>query len=197
MATTKGKIMKTAIYTRVSTYDQQTLDMQLERCREYCLSRGWEIVIEIKEVGSGAKKRPKREVLLKQCRQRNIDVVVVWKLDRWGRSVSDVVGSLQELLELGVFFVSITEALDFSTAMGRAMSGLLAVFAEFERELISERVKAGLSQARLKGKRLGRPSVVKGKEKEARELWVKHGNRSLVAKKLGISRRSVSRILSC
>ncbi len=188
--------MKAAIYTRISTHDQQTLDMQLEKCREYCLSRGWEIVFEIKEIGSGAKKRPKREDLLKQCRQRNVDAVVVWKLDRWGRSVSDVVGSLQELQELGVFFVSITEALDFSTAMGRAMSGLLAVFAEFERELISERVKVGLSQARLKGKRLGRPSVIEGKEDDIRSLWGEHQNKSLVAKKLGISRRSVSRVLS-
>lgn len=187
---------KAAIYARVSTHDQQTLDMQLEKCREYCSSRGWEIALEIKEIGSGAKKRPKREDLLKLCRQRSLDCVVVWKLDRWGRSVSDVVGSLQELQELRVFFVSITEALDFSTAMGRAMSGLLAVFAEFERELISERVKAGLSQARLKGKKLGRPSVVEGKEDKVKDLWNQHQNKSLIAKELGISRRSVSRILS-
>ncbi len=187
--------MKTAIYARVSTHDQQTLEMQLERCRDYCLCRGWEITLEVKEVGSGAKKRPKREDLLKLCRQRKVDAVVVWKLDRWGRSVSDVVGSLQELQELGVFFVSITEALDFSTAVGRAMSGLLAVFAEFERELISERVKAGLCQARLKGKRLGRPSIIEGKEKEVKDLWDKHRNKSLIAKKIGISRRSITRIL--
>tara|TARA_Y100000294_G_C8568677_1_gene341871 strand:+ start:1329 stop:1895 length:567 start_codon:yes stop_codon:yes gene_type:complete len=188
--------MKTAIYARVSTHDQQTLGIQLEKCREYCFSRGWEIALEVKEVGSGAKRRPKREDLLKQCRQRNIDAVVVWKLDRWGRSVPDVVGSLQELQELGVFFVSITEALDFSTAMGRAMSGLLAVFAEFERELISERVKVGLSQAQRKGKKLGRPSVVEGKKDKIRELWTECQNKSFVAKKLGISRRSVSRALS-
>ena len=111
--------MKTVIYARVSTHDQQTLEMQLEKCREYCLSRGWEIVLQVKEVGSGAKKRPKREGLLRLCRQRKVDAVVVWKLDRWGRSVSDVVGSLQELKELGIFFVSITEALDFSTAENR------------------------------------------------------------------------------
>ena len=188
--------MKTVIYARVSTHDQQTLEMQLEKCREYCLSRGWEIVLQVKEVGSGAKKRPKREGLLRLCRQRKVDAVVVWKLDRWGRSVSDVVGSLQELKELGIFFVSITEALDFSTAVGRAMSGLLAVFAEFERELISERVKAGLSQARLKGKKLGRPSVIGGRERQIKEMWDEHGNKSIVAKKLGISRRSVSRALS-
>lgn len=187
---------KVAIYARVSTHDQQTLEIQLEKCREYCLSRGWEIALEIKEVGSGAKKRLKREDLLKLCRQRKVDAVVVWKLDRWGRSVSDVVGSLQELQELGVFFVSITEALDFSTAMGRAMSGLLAVFAEFERELISERVKVGLYQAKRKGKKLGRPSVVEGKEDKIRELWTDYQNKSLVAKKLGISRRTISRVLS-
>jgi DNA invertase Pin-like site-specific DNA recombinase len=188
-------IMNVAIYTRVSTHDQQTLDMQLEKCREFCLARGWEVLFEAKEVGSGVKDRPQRADLFKLCRQRKVDAVIVWKLDRWGRSVSDVVGSLQELQELGVQFVSITEALDFTTAMGRAMSGLLAIFAEFERELISERVKAGLVEAKLKGKRLGRPSVIEGREKEVRKLWRRHKNKSLVAKKLGISRRSVSRAL--
>jgi putative DNA-invertase from lambdoid prophage Rac len=186
---------KTAIYARVSTHDQNTLSIQIERCSSFALARGWGVVQKIKEVGSGAINRPQRAQLLKLCRQRKIDIVIVWKLDRWGRSVSDIVTTLQELRELGVQFVSITEALDFTTVMGRAMSGLLAVFAEFEREMISERVKAGLNQARLKGKRLGRPPVAIEKKDEIIEFWKKYKNKSLIARKLGISRRSVSRIL--
>jgi len=188
-------IKKVAIYARVSTHDQKTLTMQMEKCSSYAESRGWKVVKEIKEVGSGAVQRPKRNELLKLCRKRQVDIVIVWKLDRWGRSVADVVSTLQELQELGVQFVSITEALDFTTAMGRAMSGLLAVFSEFEREMISERVKAGVAQARLKGKRLGRPPVARDQEDEVKKLWKEHGNKSLIAQRLGISRRSVSRII--
>lgn len=156
---------KVAIYARVSTYDQKTLPMQIDRCAQFANSRGWDVTQNINEIGSGAVKRLERERLLKMCRKREVDIVIVWKLDRWGRSVSDVVSTLQELQDLGVKFVSVTEALDFTTAMGRAMGNLLAVFSEFEREMISERVKAGLAQARAKGV------------------------------KLGISRRSVSRII--
>jgi len=188
-------IKKVAIYARVSTHDQKTLSMQIERCSEYANSRGWEVTQTIKEVGSGATQRPKRADLLKLCKRREVDVVIVWKLDRWGRSVSDIVTTLKELQELGVQFVSITEALDFTTATGRAMSGLLAVFSEFEREMISERVKAGVHQARLKGKRLGRPPISKDKKQEIKKLWKELGNKSLIAEKLGVSRRTISREL--
>ena len=186
---------KVAIYTRVSTHDQKTLSMQLEKCSAYANSRGWNITHKFQEVGSGAIQRPKRADLFKMCIKREIDVVIVWKLDRWRRSTADIVSTLKELQDLGVEFVSITEALDFTTAMGRAMSSLLAVFAEFEREMISERVKAGLAQARLKGKRLGRPPVVRNQEDEIKKLWKKYGNKMIVAKKLGISRRSVARLI--
>ena len=188
-------MVKAVIYSRVSTHDQKTLTMQIEKCSEYALSRGWDVISEIKEVGSGATQRPQRAELLKLCRRRQVDIVIVWKLDRWGRSVADIASTLQELQELGVQFVSITEALDFTTAMGRAMSGLLAVFSEFEREMISERVRAGVKQARLNGKRLGRPPVAKEKEDEINKLWKKYGNKSTVARELGISRRSVARII--
>jgi len=188
-------LKRVAIYARVSTHDQQTLSMQTRKCSEYAKSRGWDVVLKIKEIGSGAIQRPKRTDLLKLCRQRKVDIVIVWKLDRWGRSVSDVVSTLQELQELGVQFVSITEALDFTTAMGRAMSGLLAVFSEFEREMISERVKAGVNQARLNGKKLGRPPEAKEKKEEIEKLWKKYKNKSMIARELGISRRSVGRLL--
>ena len=85
--------------------------------------------------------------------------MLVWRLDRWGRSVTDLLATLQELEHLGVGFVSLTEALDLTTPAGRAMAGLLAIFAEFEREILRERTRAGLAQARLNGKRLGRPET--------------------------------------
>ena len=103
------------------------------------------------------RKREAREKLLEAARRREIDVVLVWRLDRWGRSVTDLLATLQELEHLGVGFVSLTEALDLTTPAGRAMAGLLAIFAEFEREILRERTRAGLAQARQNGKRLGRP----------------------------------------
>ena len=105
------------------------------------------------------RKREAREKLLEAARRREIDVVLVWRLDRWGRSVTDLLATLQELEHLGVGFVSLTEALDLTTPAGRAMAGLLAIFAEFEREILRERTRAGLAHARQKGKRLGRPAT--------------------------------------
>jgi len=100
-----------------------------------------------------------------------VDAIIVWKLDRWGRSVPDLVSTLNELQEIGVGFISITEALDLTTSAGRAMAGILAVFAEFERELLRERVRAGLEQARQKGKRLRRPPTAMAKADKIRELY--------------------------
>jgi len=125
---------------------------EIQALREYAAKRDWSIVAQIKEVGSGASQRELRETLIAAARRREIDVVVVWRLDRWGRSVADLVSTLQELQHLGVGFVSLTEALDLTTPAGRAMAGLLAVFAEFEREILRERVRAGLAHARQNGK---------------------------------------------
>ena len=146
-----------AIYSRVSTHDQKTLRLQLEQCRQYVSARRWLVVQEVTEVGSGVAVRSKREELLKSAKRKQVDIILVWKLDRWGRSVTDLIATLHELYELGVGFISITEALDFTTASGRAMAGLLSIFAEFEREMMRERVKAGLAEARRRGKQLGRP----------------------------------------
>jgi len=116
--------------------------------REYAVRRGWTIAVEVQEVGSGAAQRHCREELLEAARCREIDVVVVWRLDRWGRSVTDLLATLQELEHLGVGSVSLTEALDLTTPAGRAMAALLAVFAAFEREVLGERLRAGLAHAR-------------------------------------------------
>ena len=129
-------MFRAGLYARVSTNDQQTLPMQSRAMREYAARRGWTIAMQVREVGSGAAKREAREKLLEAARRREIDVVLVWRLDRWGRSVTDLLATLQELEHLGVGFVSLTEALDLTTPAGRAMAGLLAVFAAFEREIL-------------------------------------------------------------
>ena len=123
--------------------------------REYAAKRGWTVAALVKEIGSGASQRQLREQLLDAARRREIDVVLVWRLDRWGRSLPDLVTTLEELNHLGVGFVSLTEALDLTTPTGRAMAGLLSVFAAFEHDVLPERVRAGLAEARLKGKKLG------------------------------------------
>ena len=187
--------MNIAIYARVSTHDQQTLPMQLAAMREYAEKRDWRIVHEIEEVGSGAKVRPKREELLKLARQRKIDGIVVWKLDRFGRSMSDLIATIKELSDLGVGFVSLTEALDLTTPAGRAMAGMLAVFAEFERDLLRERVKAGIAHARANGKNHGRPNTASKKKDEVLKLKAEGLNNSQIAKNLKIGRTSVVRLL--
>lgn len=187
--------MRVGLYARVSTHDQQTLGLQLAAMRSYVQDRGWSLVQQIQDVGSGAKERPRREVLLKAARRREIDVVIVWRLDRWGRSLADLVMTLQELSELGVGFVSLTEALDLTTPSGRAMAGLLAVFAEFEREILRERVKAGIAQARKEGRPHGRPRSASLQARQVRRLWAQHLSKSEIARRLKIGRTSVRRIL--
>ena len=195
-----GKRSKTALraglYARVSNGDQQTLPMQIRALREYAARRGWAIAMQVKEVGSGAVQRQMREQLIDAARRREIDVVLVWRLDRCGRSVTDLLATLQELAHLGVGFVSLTEALDLTTPAGRAMAGLLAVFAEIEREILRERVRAGLAHARANGKRLGRPLTAALQSDQVRKMRRSGLSKSEIARQLRIGRTSVRRILS-
>jgi len=190
-----AKTIRAGLYARVSTLDQQTLPMQSRAMREYVARRGWTVTMQVKEVGSGATQRQLREKLLEAARRREIDVVVVWRLDRWGRSVTDLLATMQELEHLGVGFVSLTEALDLTTPAGRAMAGLLAVFASFEREILGERVRAGLANARLNGKRLGRPTTAAQHANQIRKLRRSGLSKSEIARRLQIGRTSVRRIL--
>jgi putative DNA-invertase from lambdoid prophage Rac len=137
-ARTSAKMFRAGLYARVSTNDQQTLSMQSRAMREYAARRGWTIAVNAREVGSGAAARQAREKLMDAARRREIDVVLVWRLDRWGRSVTDLLATLQELEHLGVGFVSLTEALDLTTPAGRAMAGLLAVFAAYAERAIMQ-----------------------------------------------------------
>jgi DNA invertase Pin-like site-specific DNA recombinase len=170
--------------------------MQLAAMRAHAKLRGWTIVAQIKDVGSGARTRPKRDEILAAARRREIDVVLVWKLDRWGRSLPDLVVTLRDLEGLGVGFVSITEALDFTTPTGRAMVGLLAVFAEFERDLLRERVKAGIAQARKEGRRIGRPPTATPLRAQVRRFFSRGLSKAEIARRLAISRPTVRRLLA-
>jgi len=189
-------MFRAGLYARVSTNDQQTLTMQNRAMREYAARRGWTLALQVREVNSGAARREAREKMLEAARRREIDIVLVWRLDRWGRSVTDLLATLQELEHLGVGFVSLTEALDLSTPAGRAMAGLLAIFAEFEREILRERTKAGLAHAREKGKQLGRPATAAVHDAEIRKLHRGGVSKSEIARRLQIGRTTVRRILA-
>jgi DNA invertase Pin-like site-specific DNA recombinase len=188
-------MFRAGLYARVSTNDQQTLAMQNRAMREYAERRGWTIAMQIREAGSGAARREAREKLLEAARRREIDLVLVWRLDRWGRSVTDLLATLQELEHLGVGFVSLAEALDLTTPAGRAMAGLLAIFAEFEREILRERTRAGLAHARQSGKKLGRPATAAQHTAEIRKLYRADISKSEIARRLKIGRTSVRHIL--
>jgi putative DNA-invertase from lambdoid prophage Rac len=189
-------MLRAVLYARVSTNDQQTLTMQNRAMREYAARRGWTVAMQVREVNSGAVRRQAREEVIEAARRREIDVVLVWRLDRWGRSVTDLLATLQELEHLGVGFVSLTEALDLTTPAGRAIAGLLAVFAEFEREILRERTRAGLAHARQHGKRLGRPATAAVHAAEIRKLHHTGISKSEIARRLKIGRTSVRRVLA-
>lgn len=193
----QGERPRVALYARVSTHDQQTLPLQIASMREYAERRHWDIAFEVEDIGSGGSHRPKRDEIVAAARRREIDLILVWKLDRWGRSLSDLVASFQELQALGVGFVSLTDALDFTTPSGRAMAGMLAVFAEFERDILRDRVKAGIADARMKGRPHGRPATARALKAEIQRLFYeeKRSKRS-IARELRIGRASVVRILS-
>jgi DNA invertase Pin-like site-specific DNA recombinase len=152
---------RVALYARVSTANKgQDPDLQLRELREFAASRKWEVVGEVVDKGdSGAKEsRPALNRMMADARRRKFDVIAVWKLDRFGRSLKHLVTALSDLESLGLAFVSLRDGFDLTTPSGRAMFGMCAVMAEFERALIRERVKAGMQNAKRKGVRIGRPN---------------------------------------
>src|SRR5689334_6530822 len=153
------KHLRAAIYARVSTVNGQTPEMQLRELREYAKHRGWTVVGEYTDRGvSGSKEsRPQLNRLMTDAQRRKFDTILVWKIDRFGRSLKHLVNSLADLNALGVAFVSLRDNLDLSTPSGRLMFQIIGAMAEFERALIQERVRAGLRNAKAKGKRIGRP----------------------------------------
>jgi putative DNA-invertase from lambdoid prophage Rac len=187
--------MKLGLYARVSTHEQQTLALQRDAMTAFAQQRQGIIVLTVEDIGSGVSERRQRDTLMRAARRREIDAIAVWRLDRWGRSLADLVGTLHELQALGVGFISLHEALDFTTSTGRALAGMLAVFAEFEREVLRERVKASIAQARKRGKQHGRPPTVAHHAAPVRQLFAAGHSKSAIARRLGISRASVRRFV--
>lgn len=192
--------MKTGIYARVSTTDKgQDPELQLKDLRAYCQAREMSVVGEYVDVGiSGGKdRRPELDKLMEMVRKRKLDCVVVWKLDRWGRSVTHLVNSIAELGSLGVSFVSYKENIDLSTSAGKLMFHIISAMAEFERDIIKERVRAGVAHARSKGKQIGRKGLAPVERKKIIDL--RQGDPSMsvrtIARKSGQSVGSVHKTL--
>ena len=188
--------MKAALYARVSTTNGQDPEMQLRELREYCERRGWTMAGEYVDTGiSGAReKRPELDRLMADAHRRRFDAVVVWKFDRFARSVSHLLRALETFKALGIEFVSLSEQMDTSTPTGKMVFTVLGAVAELERSLIAERVRAGLRNARAKGKKLGRPRrrVDRAKVERLRaagQSWNK------ISKLLKVSRGTITRAL--
>ncbi|MGB0076600.1 MAG: recombinase family protein [Candidatus Sulfotelmatobacter sp.] len=166
------KQLRVALYIRVSTLLMQHPEMQVDELREYCQRRGWQIVEEFTDRISGAKdRRPALDRLMASCRRRQVDAVVVYRYDRFARSLRHLVNALCEFNDLGVQFISLHEGVDTSTANGRLVFGIFASIAQFERELIIERVRSGLQHAKSKGVRLGRPKLLDVSAASRSTLW--------------------------
>jgi putative DNA-invertase from lambdoid prophage Rac len=188
--------MRAGLYAWVSTDEEATLSLQNNALLASVAARGWTVICQIEDIGSEAEEHPQRAELMKLARGRALDVVVVWRLDRWSSSMADLVQTLQELNALGVGFVSLSEPLDLTSPSGRAMSEMLVVLAEFEGQTRRERVKAGISRARRQGRPHGRPPTAARQATEVRRLASQQMNQSEIARRLGIGRTSVRRILA-
>jgi DNA invertase Pin-like site-specific DNA recombinase len=186
--------MRAALYARVSTHAGQNPEMQLAELHEYCARRGWEIVGEYVDAGvSGAReRRPALDRMLAICRRRQVDAVVVYRYDRFARSLRQLVNALCEFDSLGIQFVSLHEGVDTSTPNGRLVFGIFASIAEFERELIRERVRSGIAVARAQGKRIGRPRRRVDAARVA-ELRAQGWSWAEIARELGVGLGTVHR----
>ncbi len=198
------KPKRAALYLRVSTKNGQTVENQRRQLRKVAKHRGWEIVATYQDEGiSGAKgrdKRPGYDKLLKDAARGEFDIVAAWSVDRLGRSLKGLVEFLSEIHALNVDLYLDQQGLDTTTPAGKAMFGMLGVFAEFERAMISERVAAGLARAKAEGKTLGRPpGRSKKRDKlqgDVRRLRRAKASIRAIAKELEISKSTVQAYLA-
>jgi DNA invertase Pin-like site-specific DNA recombinase len=194
------KPTRAAIYTRVSLNSQDTT-AQREELTQYVQRRGWEPRYYTDEGQSGAKEsRPGLYAMLRDVRQRKIDVVVIWALDRLARSLKQLLNLLEELRQLGVDFVSYKQQLDTSSPAGRLMYQVLGAFAEFERELLRQRVTSGMQNAKRRGRRIGRPPLHEFTSAEKAEICLAHKNEQKSVRRLAIEHKTtqwmIAQILS-
>ena len=187
---------KVALYARVSTMDQST-DSQLLDLRRYTKERGWHLYREYCDNGiSGTKdSRPALNELMNDARKRRFDMVLCWRFDRFARSTKHLILALEEFRNLGIDFISFQENIDTSSPLGAAIFTIISAVAQLERDIIAERVKAGLRRAKKNGKKLGRPRAVVDVE-EVQKLRSKGLSLRAIAKETGVSRTTVSDVLS-
>jgi len=187
--------VRAAIYARVSTRDQ-SVALQVDEAERFCRARGWEIVATIQDTISGIReRRPGLDFLMSLARGRRIDAVVVWKRDRLFRSLRHLLASSAELEALGVAFVSLTEQIDTTTPAGKLLVSILASLAEFERDILIERTRAGMAAAKRQGVRIGRPRVFVDLAR-AGKLLRKGWSMRQIAKKLRIGLGTLQRALA-
>ena len=179
---------RVAIYARVSTIDKgQDPETQLITLREYAQRRGFQIVGEYIDYASGTREdRPKYREMLKVARKRQLDVVLVWRYDRFARSTQALVQALKEFQSLGVDFISYQENIDTTTPQGEMIFTVMASLAQFESALISERVKAGMARAKAQGKRISRSPIAKRTQNRIAELHAQGVSLHQISKQLGI-----------
>ncbi|MBW2149661.1 MAG: recombinase family protein [Deltaproteobacteria bacterium] len=188
-----------AIYARVST-DRQTVDMQVAELRDFVKRSGWTIYNEYIDHGySGADtKRPAFTEMMSEAKKRKFDILLVWKLDRLSRSLKDLINTLDELGHLVIDFISYDNDLDTSTPIGKLVFQIIGAVSEFEKDIIRERVKAGLVNARSKGKRLGRPPVTDTLFEKAKNLRAQGLSFRKIGKQLGVDEGTIrKRIKKC
>jgi DNA invertase Pin-like site-specific DNA recombinase len=190
-------VKRAAIYARVST-DSQTVENQIRELRQIAERRGWEVVDVYTDAGiSGAKgraQRPGLDQMLKDASRRKFDIVMSWAIDRLGRSLIDLLGTIQHLEAVGVDLFLDQQAIDTTTPMGKLVFQVTGAFAEFERSMIRQRVKAGLKRAVAQGVKLGRPKVEFALERKAQKQLAKGTGILKVAKMLGLGTGTVQRI---
>lgn len=194
MRSTSKKVV--AVYARVST-DRQAVDMQLEELREFVKRRGWTICQEYIDHGfTGSNmNRPALKEMMKAAKKKLFDVLVVWKLDRLSRSLKDLVNTIGELENVGIDFISYDNDLDTSTPQGRLLFHVIGAMAEFEREIIRERVKAGLENAKRKGRVLGRPGLHQSIVDDIPLFRGKGKSYRTIGKELGISEAAARKVM--
>ena len=181
---------RAALYARVSTVgERQDPETQLAALREYAERRGFEVAAEYIDTGSGRdEERPAYQRLREAARRREVDVVLVWRYDRFARSTQALISALGEFRALGVDFISCQEQIDTTTPQGEMVFGIMASLAQFESSLISERVKAGMQRARAEGTHVGRPPIPEEKQEAIRRLYVEEGAPiNQTAKEVGVA----------
>lgn len=188
-------ISRVAIYARVSTNHGQDVTLQTRELKQFAEARGWTIVAEYTDTGvSGVKdSRPDLNRLMIGARRRQFDAVLVYRYDRFARSLRQLVNTLGEFEALGIHFISLHEGVDTSTPNGRLVFGIFASIAEFERELIRSRVRSGLAAARAKGKRLGRPRVIVDNPQKISALRKNGASWATICRQTGLSKGTAQR----